>query len=994
MTKRVILALCAVLLILGAFVPALVSSAAESKEITVTVDGRTQKFTNSPILDGKTVMVDITAIAELFNADLVYENDTVTAKKGIYELVINTSKKEATLCGEAYILDAAPNNIGSALYIPLKSFAEAFEYKYFYDNAKMRAVVGTKEKDLWWYKIPTYADPPYEEGTEARVWSTAPGEFTWGAEQVTASAKNNSGKMMEAHMWGNKCVGYFEASGQLMCFYRGFISHPDDEGGLQGTADVSAWGTTDIALSQVRYWNYAGPAADVNEEPPSARYFTREGLGYTNINYPDGSSALGYLEDPELPYPVNAKIYDMACAKNLEGTIYVDYQTQWNGNVTDKGLCNVVVGTKTMRKFPGYSNGDTVTFLSPGLNKDPAAPFWLDQTRSSAKIMLEAGSDGAWFDNMSPWDNFSGMHNAFGDWSEYRFNLFLKENFTTEQLADLGIKNMDNFNIREYIMAIASDSGVDDPANYEHPFYKSSFWVDEPVYTLYKYFKSVVGREYLQDMYKIFKDEAKRVELTEGFAVYGNDMPALNHGWIEDDWVDITSAEMGHGWNLTFGSKGIGTPPVGKMAIFYRASLEQMSGNYSMPWLYAGEDWRGKTDSARVVLAEAFANGAIVKKADNTIGTERVHRWMNRFLHKSEEEFGFRYMHYDIGILYSSADQLANMVPHGVMGANNDKQLHMQGLWGFSHAMVDAHIPYRIIPEWRLNSQTISDLKTLILPNVECLDDGALEVLMQFVENGGHLVITGPAGIRYSFDGMILRRDSSLLSGLVGQDISNAPGIDFKEYSTENYDIVNNSIGNGTVTWVSNPIGFDYYIGKEYRDEIFSTILNVIGTTELFDGSSLPDDVGAFVWKSNDGEKLFVDLVNYNCDIIEDTVTAQNAISFKIKLPEGTDASKVTAKLISPDIEEYTADAAVTVENGWANVTLDDLYIYTSVKLSTGNEIVASESTNNSGSNNNDSSSDSDINWKTIALIAGAAVTAIAVVIVIIIVTKKKTKKA
>jgi hypothetical protein len=222
------------------------------------------------------------------------------------------------------------------------------------------------------------------------------------------------------------------------------------------------------------------------------------------------------------------------------------------------------------------------------------------------------------------------------------------------------------------------------------------------------------------------------------------------------------------------------------------------------------------------------------------------------------------------------------------------------------------------------------------------MEDSTLPVLKEFVENGGRLVLTGPAGLRKGFEGMLEKRDKALLSDLVGKDISNAQGSDLNAADANTDEtIVTNTVGKGTVVWCAAPIGHTYFQNMDERKDILPKILEMVGGTSVFDGSSLPSTIGSFCWKSNDSSSLFVDLVNYNVDVDKDVVTPEKNLTFKVKLPEG--ASVSSAKAYSPDLKT-PVDVKPEVKDGWATVTLPDLNIYTSVKLSTASPTVAASS--------------------------------------------------
>jgi hypothetical protein len=61
---------------------------------------------------------------------------------------------------------------------------------------------------------------------------------------------------------------------------------------------------------------------------------------------------------------------------------------------------------------------------------------------------------------------------------------------------------------------------------------------------------------------------------------------------------------------------------------------------------------------------------------------------------------------------------------------------------GFYHALVEARIPFEMVHDQLLDNEHLSQLRTLILPNIACLSDAQCEQISAFVRNGGGIVAT------------------------------------------------------------------------------------------------------------------------------------------------------------------------------------------------------------------------------------------------------------
>ncbi|MBE6871288.1 MAG: hypothetical protein E7491_04975 [Ruminococcaceae bacterium] len=888
--------------------------------IRVYIDGVAQKFSTAAYDKNGEVIVPLFELADALNIHYAVENDKLLLTKSRDSLELDKDTMD----------------------ISVKTVAEAFDYKFTYNAEAKICSVGMKEGSEWWFKeLPTQAESGYVDSSETNTSRQNYGaDFAWGILAQRASLNETIKDIRKKQADGIRLLSYFEASGTISTFAVGY-KNPGDFSKLY---DLNAWAFQIVGKNGSQYVTYVGIHNEINDEDVSKNIAPREQLGYSIPTYPDGSSALGFNSNSDLPYPLNARFYDMAVTRGISGNMVLDFSMEYSAPDLQGDIITMTVGSKYLPTYAGKNAGDKVSFLSVGMSKDVAAPFWLEHAHVVGREFAKNGMDGAWFDNMSPWDNFQGVYNGFGKWSEAKFNTWLSEKYTPSQLSSFGIDSLNSFNIRQYMVNVAKEWGVTDAESSGSPIYALTIWHDDIIWNLYKVFKAEVGSTYLRNMYNIMKEESELAGNTEGFMVIGNDMPAINHGWITDEWLDMCGTEIGTGWSLTFGSKGLGNIPDGKMSVMYHAGTEMQSGRYGATWFYAdGELAGGKTETGKVLAAEAFANNFFIKRADNTVTTDESQRWLNRFLYANEEAFGTRYTRYEIAIVLSTENQLANMVPANMTGSDMNKQYHMQGIWGFAHALTDANVPYRIIPEWKINDQTLKNVKTLILPNVEAMDEDMFAYYLRYAQNGGRLVITGPTGARYGSDGAFMLRDEALFDKYVGVDSSNTPGISL-EYSAEySEEYVTAKCGKGTIIWTGEPVGHTYFSMQGYRDDLRPLILEMVGNTvTLLDASQLPKTVGAYLMQSADGQSVFVDLVNYNCNISSDTVTPTGKLTFKVKLPVGL--TNVKAEVLSPD---GNYNVTPVVADGWATITVDKVNIYSSVKISGASTYVPASPTLN-----------------------------------------------
>ena len=734
----------------------------------------------------------------------------------------------------------------------------------------------------------------------------------------------------------------------------------------------SAWSWKKTGHDDGNVYRWVGIHNTVNDEDFVRPLFTTERLGFPVPTYPDGRAATGYL--PYDTYPLNAKVYDAVFAKDINGDLdsELEYRVQ-NDPTTGlpkkpvEGLYGRPIRTTDLLFLTNAKPGETIYARLLTLHKDSAAPFWTDYARVMVRALLKDGVDGLWCDNFSPSDSFGmpPIFNGFGEWSEYGFRRYLTEHFSFAQLVSMGICDPGTFNVRDYLKRKALKFGATNPEDIRDHRWSDSRWLDEPVWCAYKVFKQEAGQRALRNFYNAIKDEARKAGRPD-FMVSGNDIPMITLGWVQDDYLDMVNTESSPGSYITTGSRGITIPPAGKYAVVYRAGLEFQKGPYGNSWYYLSdeyEQYRNKPEIAKVLMAEAFANSFFLKYSDRGPypGTNECVKWWNSFLARNESSFGRRTQLADIGVVFSPDNQLAFVVP-GSNALNHNYQPHSFAHWGFATAMIDAHIPYRAIADWKLKPATIKGLKILVLPNVECLDDSALPILEAWVRSGGRLVLTGPVGARKGTQGYFAKRKAPLLNALVGCDVSHSPGISEAGFSSGTYTIGDNitdvrssgsetvtddksrqvtathcrvykrNVGKGMIVWTPDAVDIAYYLNIDLRPQLLGDIANLVGKSSVINADGVLSSVGIFCWMSTKGSTVFADLVNYNINVDTDYVTPAKGVTFKMRAPK--DAKSVRAITLTPD---RTAPARAVIQNGWASITLPELAHFASVKLEFGN---------------------------------------------------------
>lgn len=920
-----------------------ISIAAASQQRDIYVDGYDIAICRN---DG---LIPAKAVFEAMGYNVEFTDRELSVTDGVTTFKISTdisAVKEQYGKVENIKMNSVPISAEDDLWISPYAIGQLDGSKVTVTDQKI--VISTKDKKEWYYDYPTMAEGDLVYSTNASSTRQNFGsDFGWGMYTQRLGFEETRNSLSLAEQNNKRACGYMEGSGTVGNYVLAFGSEPDetyskfypeDTVHSLDTAkipDANVWGLFYYkdnyeALSGMPFRRYTGIHAEINSQDFVQPDYSAQNTGIDSgyAVYPDGSSAQGYLEaNDDLPYPMNAKIYDAVCSKNIDGGLWSELDHKFLGEPqteADKALVEGFSKTQVgsaIAPFWNYGQWGSLYFGSFSLAKDVAAPFWKEYNRISLENVMKFGLDGLWVDNYSLWDNFSSYANMFGDWSEYRFNEYLKSNFTEQELLDFGI-DINNFNIREYI----ANSGVS-VSDYN--------WVNDPVWSAYKVFKKSIGSQYLKDLYSDAKSLAEEYGKDDGFLIMGNDINVFNHGWVENGWLDICGTELTTGANPMTGRQGIGRPDEGgRMAAVYKTFIPNQKATFSIPWLYVG-DYSNKTELGKVWLAEAFANSSLIKAADNCAGSTESHKWLNDFINESKSVLDVRYDYSDVAIVFSPPTQLATAIPNTFLAINEDENMHFQGVLGFGHFLVNNNIPYDVIPTWKFNENSIKKYKTLILPNVEVMDEEMAQMLAEFVSEGGKVILSGANGVTKTEEENFERYDVPVLNTVFeGLDVTSGIKTGDEDVIIDNQPFTELNVDNGKVVYIPQPIGYQYYISKESRSFLNDDLLSIMGDSAqtLISSEKVPENVGTFLSRSADAEKYFVDIVNYNVNAESDTVTPVENIELDVLLPFNTDYK---ARIISPDAETGgEADIQYDESTGKYKLTIPYVNIYSVVVIS------------------------------------------------------------
>jgi len=711
----------------------------------------------------------------------------------------------------------------------------------------------------------------------------------------------------------------FENAGfKTMCYFEGFGEAATFVAELGENSGDGA----PIVHSFWDWSNYSGGATawigapNFFDEADFAQPYTRSHPSYGGepMTYPDGSTAAGYIGSETDPR--NSRIYDAGSSKDILGNLAYVYSSVTSPPYT--GL--VQIGCD----YAGHMN----------FSKDTACPKWIELDRAAAKLLAsERGMDGLWADNFGSTDSFSvsPVRKAFGEWSVARFRDYLVSHFTPAELADMGVSDVNTFDVRTYLRGqCVAWGGTDTDLN--SAVWQDSRWYDDAMWRAYLIFKRQAGTEALSNYYHEIKEGAAEGGITE-FLVAANTGPIDTHGWLRGD-LDLASFECPLGWMLDCGSYGFGLPPDTRLSPRYKIARELAKSRFVNIWLYfdsyGGYDaYRQKPGVVGTLFYEMLATGALPMAYPTEAripDLPELYTEFNTFVKSVKDTFGGRVPVEEVGVYYSTSSLLVEITPGGLQ--NLDDQPHQFGVYGWGTALGDLHYQHRYVPEWKLNAQTLADLRVLIIPHAEVFDpDDVNGTLLPWVNGGGLLIVTGNSGERrgeaHNFDPNSAGLSFASLTGV--SSMSPAPSEAL------------NSVGLGKVLYLPDNVGAQYFTERSQRATLLPNLSEAMdqvlagGPVIALSAPGVGRSVGLNMYQDPATMRLFIDINNMDCDAETDVIAPTGALSFSVTVSPWSGIPDLEAAAYSPDgaVSVGLAKAA-----GSVSVSVGSVTRYASVVLS------------------------------------------------------------
>ena len=582
--------------------------------------------------------------------------------------------------------------------------------------------------------------------------------------------------------------------------------------------------------------------------------------GLSPFTWPDGTAA--------------TNIYEVLGRRTVDGALEWN-ESFCNEKITDEQAKKSGLAAISGKKFEGkYVVGRNGWITTRLMSQDYANPQLRDyEAWEMAQQTREIKPDGWHIDNFGDNNLYRPFMMSFGVWSEYTFKQFMKRNFSTAKLAELGIPDIETFDIKQYFR----DRKKPDEGNV-FSAYDEPKWKDNLIFKCYEINHALESAKFHKAKYTAIKKAAKEAGID--CMVDGNLIPAFAGYTLVNGYVDVCQFEWQATRDYEVTRRPMGLPPQARSGYITRLAATVSKENYSIFSLYAPYDQRGK-DHENLFLAQAFEalpNRSVMDFGQQYLdmyspGTPETAGIYNRFIEKYRKELSRRDFVADIAVIY---DQWADIA------SSTACQLDVKDFFneyaGWCDYFADTHRQWKVVLSGELDYEKIKDLPMIVLPSALSLTDANFQTLETYLKNGGRVLATGNTGLRFGPEGYLMKRLSNPLEN-------------FKKYPG--------------FRWVMMQPAAQYWLSK--NKDSARTINSLISWPDCKPAveTDAKIDVGVTLSRSLADEplSLSLDLNNNNFNVKTDRFTPTELFEVKIHMP-GDFTPPFSVMVAAPEKEE------------------------------------------------------------------------------------------
>lgn len=471
-------------------------------------------------------------------------------------------------------------------------------------------------------------------------------------------------------------------------------------------------------------------------------------------------------------------------------------------------------------------------------------------------------------------DNIGALNKSgacFCPWCHREFKAYLRKRYDNTELRRMGIGKLSHFDIAQYITC-EKQYKVRTILCGEIPPKKQNLTIlDDRLVREYIKFQYHAWIDAWQDVVKAVKEKGFRAG--KSVPVYGNqgnifwDAPTfiIISKTVDVVWFEAPpfqpSFRDGHDAYSTL---------IYKLAV---AAGGRKKPVWGVQYPEIESVCRGTATSIKLVLSEAYANGAVHLLAwayyNPTDRNYHIQKKFAEFLNRERLLFLRRKSLANVGLVYSLPSfMFRNFTGLGLSDAS-------ELMAKTARVLEDAHIPYDTIifgkdGFWddKESLDEISSYRLLILPGFDCISDKQIKALRRFVKGGGKVISIRPE--TYKDD-------------------------EFRNLGVSRlWDLIRDNKLPPERKWLLE-------IERDDAMRILRDTVRDMSEEMAIVKTNAPPTVWLNVWQAENRNRIDVHLINYNLNFSQDRIEPVKDAKFSIRLPAGFSFDKIL--LISPEDE-------------------------------------------------------------------------------------------
>ena len=363
-------------------------------------------------------------------------------------------------------------------------------------------------------------------------------------------------------------------------------------------------------------------------------------------------------------------------------------------------------------------------------------PVYQNYLKGQVNALVDAGVDGILLDEIEGTAGAMGRGGSFGPEDMQGFQAYLSKRYTEEHLLNrYGIDDVNAFDYGNYIR----ENGWD------QAYMQQESWI--PLIQDYINFQRMASKDFMSELIQGIRDHANATG-AEVPAVSGNLFGFSPHLMLYVDDLDFLAVEYPYIED--------GLAPFGHAVPMLKMGSDTGKKSVLFPSVWTGNSlhmWTDTKDLFSLWIMEAYATGNAFFHSERFFagtGWSGQHQWFEVDTNNTGRIFRFVG---DNAFAFENPTPVAD-VALAYSHASDYYDRTRDDFLGFAYALSDAHVQYDVIfmgDDLRVSDATteerLNQYSAIVLPSARVLTDRHVNLLTNYVNNGGLLITNEGSGL-------------------------------------------------------------------------------------------------------------------------------------------------------------------------------------------------------------------------------------------------------